>query len=206
MIQPPRELTIAGSGANTRLYAWLNALLRYARQNCLEAAPGYRLKATTLGTFLTLDAQTGASTLRLQWMIVKEIQDDFFNCHEYDFDEGEIESTDFIPVAKPYELQVTPWDGKTITVFKNNGTTDLNFSYADEDYKWARRKVTEVLSSLDEIQIIVPPLRLGEIILAVKGVGTGVSDEDGNDVEWQAFSSGHEWAEAPESDPVDETL
>lgn len=204
------DLPSAPNG-NSNFVAYERKLLAAVKARTpLKNEGDYTIDQTPNGFRLNLKpvARARGKAIEVVWMILKEIKDDYFNCHKYDFDDGEVDSTGaFIAVAKPYELQLTPWDGKTVTVRVNNGTASLTFSYADETYFWGRRKVTKALNSETEIQIIVPPLQLGRIFPAIKiNGGTGVSDDNGNDVDWQAFDFPGEWAEAPEPDPIDDTL
>ena len=211
MLRPPRLPSL--NGCESALASYLRELQAFAQQNQVVSAPDYLLSVHPTGTTLNpafppASRKGGSSVAR---MIIKEIQSDWFNCLFYDQDGqhpalDEAEASDFIQVAKPWELRFSPWDGQTID--------GITFSYAGEDLDWSRRKATQGI--VTEFQIVVRPWYLGEIILAVSKIkgGTDQQDDgpagdgvDAEDIIWEDLNTAaHAWAQTDITDPGDDEL
>jgi hypothetical protein len=198
--------------------AYLREMQAYAHQNQIVKGVDYRLNVSPFGTTLKINfpAGSGKAGSTVARMIIKQIQSDWFNCLFYDkdgqhpsveeFGSGEADESDYIKVAKPWELRFTDWDGQTVD--------GITFSYAGEDLNWARRKATQ--GSITEFQIVVRPWYIGEIILAVSKIkgGTDATDDgpaddgvDPADIEWEDLNTtSHAWAQTDQTDPGDSEL
>jgi hypothetical protein len=199
---------------------WMRKVRQMIRENSPLPTDAYGLDRTSLGWRLRIPKSKGGTGSNLQRMIVKGIDTDWFYCLAYDkngqspagtpnWQDGVTPQTDYILVAKPWELRFSPWDGQTID--------GLHFSYADATYDYARRKVTQVSGSGSEIQIVVRPWYIGEIILAATNITGGTDQEDdgpNNDgvpplatLVWEDVNqTAHAWAQTDIPDPIDASL
>ena len=220
MLRPPRLPSL--NGRESALSGYLRELQAFAQQNQVVSAPGYLLSVhptgTTLNPAFPPTARGGGSSV--QRMIIIEIQSDWFNCLPYDQDGQHPDSATFnalsddeqealfLKVAKPWELRFSPWDGQTID--------GLVFSYADDTYDYARRRATIEGGGTSEIQIVVRPWYVGEIILAVSKIKGGTDQQDDGpagdgvdpaDLVWEDLNTAaHAWAQTDQSDPIDASL
>jgi len=110
--------------------------------------------------------------------------------------------SELIRVAKPWVLRKAPFDGQTM-----NGQTYDYFD--DEDELYSRRHVT--VGSYHEIQVIVEPYRVNELIYAAKGITNGLhivdADFPQSPPEWQDLNvNSHAWAETFERVAADESF
>lgn len=114
--------------------------------------------------------------------VVAEVRGDYILCQPgQQLDAGR--SDNYVPVAKPYLMRRTPFEGLT-----RNGIT---YTYEDEEGNDSdsQRVASDVSdSTLNEDQEIVPEYVAGDVIYAARNVegGTGVKTEegDGTPVEW----------------------
>lgn len=123
-----------------------------------------------------------------QRMRLKSVGYDYITCRTLDEDGNE--GDEDIIVAKPEELQRTPWDGKTIA----------GVAYTISGVQ--ARNATQSSPAANETQVVIPTYQVavtnydGSVIFAVKPYGgTGVVDGDGVPVEWQDLNvAGRAWA------------
>ncbi len=148
----------------------------------------YELDQTTKGWRIKPGRNRGGSGSLEQRMIIKEIHDDWFLCLPYDKDgqhpAADVATTaDYIKVAKPYELRLTPWDGQTVD--------GITFDYSDESHRTATQ------GAIIEQHVIVRPWYVGEIIVAATQITGGTDQEDfaAKALEWEdTNSASHAWA------------
>ncbi len=86
-------------------------------------------------------------------MIITAIHDDYLACRDWD---GQAEGETDVEVARPWELQRTPWDGESHTI---DGVI-YSYTYADAESR------VKSADGQDEDQVIVPPYFVGAVIQA----------------------------------------
>lgn len=121
--------------------------------------------------------KTGGSPVIILTLVSHE--DDYLVCEDADTNE--------VLVAKPYELQRTPFDGQTI-----DGVT----------YTYASATEREAVGGTTEIQFITPNYRAGAEIYAVRVQGdTGVPSPGsaGDNLTYLEIDQGRAWAYDPEA-------
>ena len=108
--------------------------------------------------------QTGRNRFpELRRFKVVDVEDDTLRVTPLD----DLLGDEIIDVAKPEQLQRTPFDGKTRTVRGN----EISYVYVDGTER------TATVDSEEEEQVIVPAYILDDIILCAKGIteGTGLT-------------------------------
>ncbi len=166
----------------------MRTLLDCIRERTPLKSDAYGLDQTVNGWRINPKPSRGGSGSLEQRMIIKEIHDDWFLCLPYDKD-GQHPAldvatvADYIKVAKPYELRLTAFDGKTVD--------GITFDYSDESHRTATK------GTIIEQHVIVRPWYIGEIIVAATQITGGTDQEDFNAkaLEWEdTNSASHAWA------------
>lgn len=115
---------------------------------------------------------------QLRRLILDTVDNDTLIC----YDPSDIGQTNPITVAKPYELQRTPFDGNTVD--------GITYSYSDE--------VTRVASNgtASETQRVTPSFEEGGFIYVSTRLvgGTDTVDEASQSTTLQALAQGRAWA------------
>ena len=153
---------------------------------------------------------------------IVEERSNFVWCNSFDQTTGEADTSERIPVAKPYLLRKKPFHAQTVEY------PDKTITYTyDEDViglRVARTTITvtnpgTTAYSLDveEAQRVVPAYYVGDVILCVKAT-TGLTtepeesdpeaDNEGIEevvpIQWTDLNTGgRAWAHSPSNDPVD---
>ena len=109
-------------------------------------------------------------------MIIKQINDDYLQCREWD---GQTEGDEF-NVARPWLLRRSPFDG----------SSRAGFSYS---YTTNQRRVSDAPNLDPETQVITPAYVLGDNITAIRSE-TLVNDVFNQDVDWLEISPIRVWA------------
>lgn len=115
------------------------------------SGPGTQWALVSLGH--TAGAAGGAGAGVVRQMVIAAIHDDYLVCRDWD---GHAEGETDVEVARPWELQRTPWDGESRTI---DGVT-YSYTYADAASR------TKSADDQDEEQVIVPPYFVGAVIQA----------------------------------------
>jgi hypothetical protein len=166
----------------------MHALLDCIKERTPLRSDGDGLELTVNGWRIKPKPSRGGSGSLEQRMIIKEIHDDWFLCLPYDKDGQHpaadvATSADYIKVAKPYELRLTPWDGQTVD--------GITFDYSDESHRTATQ------GAIIEQHVIVRPWYVGEIIVAATQITGGTDQDDfaAKALEWEdTNSAAHAWA------------
>ena len=165
----------AETGVFKEVWRSYNELVDYARS--LRPARGnknVRVRHTTQGVIYEADpgvaepAEGGAVTM---FQVANGgIQDDYLLCVESNGTNPT--SGSIIPVAKPWQLRLTPFDGKSVT-YQSAGNISVSFAYTSVQ----ARTATIIAGGIGtEMQIIVPPYRFGDVIYATQPTNhTGVA-------------------------------
>lgn len=142
------------------------------RRKRRSPAPAFRQPAPfnpVTGQFAMLG--TGVDLTRVALMQVLEEHDDYLICRGFDPETKRFYNE--IPVAKPYLLQRTPWDGRTVTLPEET----VEYSYTEPDEPEAgevavARERTESYSTSGTFTVkIEPPYFVGDILVCVKPRG-----------------------------------
>ena len=168
-IRTPPRLTANNKGA-----VWLNQLRDCVESSNIVDGVGTRVVETTRGT--SINVITGAGTGpagdgTLQRGLLNSVEADHYVLDN-------VGSSGTVVVAKPYELQKTPFDGNTIAYVDENGSS-YNASYAYTTGAATLRAVkrTVTVASYVETQTIVPIYKPGfhYVFYGTVANGTGVA-------------------------------
>jgi len=187
MLGPPEELT--ATGRNARLFAWLNRLLRYTKQNQILSGVGYTRNHTPNGFTLALEPTRGGSSGTKQF-IVKGVRNDYLQCLPY------TSAADANSITIPADVALDPPDASLIKIAKPpelraydfDGLTWDGWSYVvvvTSPFLGIRRHATRVSDGKKEIQEVVPHYLKNWVIYADQPVGgTNAYDADDNPIAW----------------------
>lgn len=144
---------------------------------------------------------------RLGYYVVEQEFDDYLVCHGFDPNSpkpaSEITPDAYktITVAKPWELQRTPWDDETVT----EGGIAYTYTYSDDEYGVRTATWTdENGQEQSEEQRITPPYLITGVEIKITAAqmkksawveGLETEDEDGTRIRWMDFNAaGRHWA------------
>lgn len=206
MLNPPPELLPAGK--NARLFAYLNALLRWGKQYQIRSGPGYAVEHTPNGFTLALKpTRGGSSRVRVQRFCLKgvPVQGDYLKCLPWvqgfpipgqdfvAFPEDGYDVAELVFVDKVPELQKTLFHGKTVDGWLYD-VIDVTPPVDDPldaiIFGGIRRHATNGIKK--EIQQVIPKYRLDWPIYAITGI--------------EGASSGNAWLELNQGRAFAKTL
>lgn len=107
---------------------------------------------------------------------------DFIRCQYWN---GEVSGDEVFKIAKPYLLRKTPFDGLT-------DSNDISYLYSDGSTRAAADD-----DGNEEVQVVVPAYRVGDIIYAMKSSfnGTSTVDDEEVNIKWLDINAdGRAWA------------
>jgi hypothetical protein len=167
MIPPGR---IAETGPFKSVWRRINEI----RDFCVAISPvegnGVRVRETSYGSIISTEKQKSvAGGTTISQYRVEGIYDDYLTCKKYS--SGSV-SGSVMKIAKPWDLQKTPWHGYTL-VFAHEVTgtqITLTFNYNNGYWRTVSRKIGASTSIVTEDQVIIPRYVIGKSVIYASDV------------------------------------
>jgi len=156
----------------------------------LRGGPGVTVRVAGQEVTIRNANRVGRDLGLVQMMEIYDIFDDHLECYLYNAVDAEA-GTQVVFVARPYQLQRTPFDGEII-VYANGQSVE--YTYVDD------RKRSADDGSSSETQVMTPDYYEGDIILAIRNIagGTGLTATKGATtiaIQWMDLNTaGRFWA------------
>lgn len=145
MNSPPRK--IAERGLFRPVWIELNKVIDFTREIAVTSVRNIQKTRTLNGTLLVSEAIAQDTGAKIQQLLLKSIENDFYTCRSWD---GETEGDTDIFVARPFGHRYTNFHGQSIAWSSDGDSFTATYDYI------SATKRTKTINGTAETQVLIP--------------------------------------------------